>query len=496
MASTKKNITLAVTQSILNACTLFLAYKFILLYQNLDMLGLWSLVVSIASFARLSELGMAGSATKFISKYRSLNQQNNIVKVLQTATTLVLPFVIVFTLLIYYPAKIVLARMLEGENLSIGLEMLPVALVSAALATLSNLYCFSLDGMQRVDLRAKLIMFCLIMYLIGILVLVPNFGVIGVVYARLIQSLCLLLLSIYSIHRVIPGMSFLPFGWDNTVFKEIIGYGVKMQATGVAVFLFEPLTKLLFGIYADLKFLALFEMANKIVLQARSLGIAANQALVPRFAENSELKQAKVKTQAYTFKVNQKVALGVSIVTCISIIACSPILSLIMLNTIEPTFLTTITVCCVSWLVNSFSQAAYFSNLGTGTLNGNLLGHLVVIVSNILLGFGLGNFFGFLGVFVAWSVSVALGSFTTMTFFARTNQLKSHEFININQINSMLIGSLGLTISAVFLFRSGYNIITFEDGVIAAFISMIAIAVSIKILVIDFSKFTRVFDDD
>ena len=102
-------------------------------------------------------------------------------------------------------------------------------------------------------------------------------------------------------------------------------------------------------------------------------------------------------------------------------------------------------MCCFSWFTNSLSQAAYFANLGTGHLNGNLIGHLVLMAVNILLGLSLGILFAFNGVLLAWSISLVAGSSITLAMYLHRNRISIFEIFTKYQLIALAIRIVSLS---------------------------------------------------
>ena len=58
--------------------------------------------------------------------------------------------------------------------------------------------------------------------------------------------------------------------------KKVFKYGMNFQAIGLAQMLYDPITKSILSKYGSLDFVAIFEMASKLVIQVRSISAATN----------------------------------------------------------------------------------------------------------------------------------------------------------------------------------------------------------------------------
>ena len=119
------------------------------------------------------------------------------------------------------------------------------------------------------------------MLLILSILLTPRYGLKGLVFSQIIQSLTVLLLSIFYLSKSLQGVFSIKWNWSNSAFKEIINYGLKMQALSFMQMLFEPITKGLLSNFGGLAMVGYYEMGSRLVSQLGSLIVRANQVIVP-----------------------------------------------------------------------------------------------------------------------------------------------------------------------------------------------------------------------
>jgi len=70
----------------------------------------------------------------------------------------------------------------------------------------------------------------------------------------------------------------------------------------------------------------------------------------------------------------------------------------------------------IGWFLNTLSAPAYYANLGIGELRWNVVGFIVILLLNGILGFLLGVFYDGIGVVIAFVVSLAFGG--SIIYFA------------------------------------------------------------------------------
>jgi O-antigen/teichoic acid export membrane protein len=126
----------------------------------------------------------------------------------------------------------------------------------------------------------------------GTFILLPFYGLSGVLAAQICQAIVVLFVSWMALQQIMPALHRLPLQWRPRVVKELFSYGAQVQLISVLVFFSEPITKFIMSSFGGLDALALFEMANRLVGQTRSLIVSANQSLIPAYTDLSTRKSS------------------------------------------------------------------------------------------------------------------------------------------------------------------------------------------------------------
>jgi len=199
----------------------------------------------------------------------------------------------------------------------------------------------------------------------------------------------------------------IPFKWNKRIFKEIVGYGLSVQAITITTMLYDPITKALISKFGGLSMVGFYEMASKMVLQFRSLIVSANQVLVPTIADLNESDPERIRS-VYLTSYRLLFFLAVSLYALI--IIGTPIISEIWIGHYERQFVILGILLAIGWLLNTINVPSYFANMGKGDLKWNVAGHVVIGILNVGLGIALGQLFGGIGVAVAYVIALAIGS--------------------------------------------------------------------------------------
>jgi O-antigen/teichoic acid export membrane protein len=332
-----------------------------------------------------------------------------------------------------------------------------------------------LDGIQKNYIKSYIVSFTSVLLFALSVLLTPKFGLKGLIFAQIVQAAVVLVTSTYFLSKYIKGIFTFQWYWSNALFKEIIDYGLKMQALSFMQMSFEPVTKALLSKYGGLAMVGYYEMASRLVTQLRGLIVSANQVIIPVVAEAKETNESYVK-ELYikTFSI----VLLFDIVLITGIIITAPIISYLWIGKIVPFFLFAVVLNSIVAFINICSNPAYFSYLGEGKLNWLIYSYLAISIINPILGYFLGIHFGGYGVVMGWNVAFLMGSLLVLFSYHHINQIKwkrvvtssdfifiisaiSTSFFGYYAIISWLKSSLNYLFISIFVLSLVLFVITF-----------------------------------
>lgn len=419
-----RNAIMAVLQVAVSGGILFLLYRYLLQTIGPEQVGIWAIVLAAASTSRISEMGFAGSAVKFTARYLARGDKNKASEVIQT-TVITIGVVLACVLGVGYPFIVwLMGKIVSSTYIPVVLAILPYAMVSVWIGAVAGVFLSGLDGCQRVDLHALVSMLGGVIFLVLAWVLVPQYGLMGLAWGQIAQGVLMLLASWALLWRELPTLPMLPRGWRYSLFSEMFQYGVNFQVMGIAAMLYEPTTKALMAKFGGLTTTAYYEMANRMVMQFRSLLVSANQVMVPHVANLQETLPGQLR-KAYVDSYRLLFFLAVPLFT--SVTAVLPFASELWIGHYEDMFVWFSLLLIVGFGVNTLSGPAYFINLGTGLLRGNTIAHVVIGVVNIFMGYLLGVIFGGSGVAVGYVVALIAGSGLVIFWYHRDHHMPLME---------------------------------------------------------------------
>lgn len=390
----KRNSIFSVVEVLVSGLGLFLIYRSVVAELGLAMLGVWSIVLATTSFGRMADLGIAAGLARFIATARGEGNLPRAGAYFWTGLASVTMLMAVVTLVAWLPLHAALAIALGGGQLEAARGLLPWALLTFWLLSINAALSASLLGLQRADLRAVVSISGMILQVAASYLLVKRWGLLGLAWAQTAQYILAIGISLTMIValRAIP----MRVAFTRSAFKELIGFGAKLQVGTISNLLFEPLSKIVLGVVAGAATVGVFEMAYRMVYQVRSVAIMALQNLVPAFAE---LQQSAPERSLALFVKSNRIAAASATLLMSAIVIASPLISLVWLRSYSVDFVLFTCLVSLCWTVNVLCAPSYFFGMATGRINANIGGQVLTGVLSPLLALMLGRWGG-----PAWAV--------------------------------------------------------------------------------------------
>jgi len=422
-----KNAFTSVVQVIIVSASLFILYKYLLNTLGVEKLGIWSLILAISSIGSISKFGFTGSVVKYVAQYRAKQDINKIHSIIGTSVVTV-GFVSSVLILIFYPiAGVILEYVVPLKNLKESMDLLPYGLLALWIMVIMSIFFSALEGSHRIDQRTYVFSGGSVFYLLLCFFLVPKYGILGLAYGRVIQMFLMLIIAIFLVKRIYNNLKFKDFFWNKNTFNELLIYSLNIQVASISQMFYEPLTKALLTKFGSLEVTGYYEMASRMIAQVRNLTVASGKALVPFVSHNIEKKNDNIiKYYRYSLKVMS----FFSIFIFFLVVILSPFISILWIGSYNYIFILTVFFISFAWFINVLSATSYLFYQGIGKLKINSISHILILVFNLILSFLLGNFWGWKGVVVGWSLAIIIGSLYIIISFHKEYSILSNEIFN------------------------------------------------------------------
>ena len=184
---------------------------------------------------------------------------------------------------------------------------------------------------------------------------------------------------------------------------------MNFQAISIVGMFWEPVIKIMMSYWGGLASLGLYEMANKLIVQTRSIIIEATKIVVPITAKNNAISSGS-ETHFKFVKNTMKITSFSSFYIFSSLAISIPLLSIIWFGFINEDFICFTLILLVGYFISTLYSPIFLINLGTGHVKQNLYCYIIMAITSVIFG----NIFGFIykeiGIVVAVSLSLILSA--------------------------------------------------------------------------------------
>jgi O-antigen/teichoic acid export membrane protein len=450
---TVRNATAGGVQVVLSAAVLVVLYRFLYLELGIEAFGVWGLVLAACSSLHIAGLGLGASAVKFVAQYSARGDEDAVRRVVAT-TTVSVAVLVGAGLLLAYPllAWLLALVVTPAAALPAALLILPYALAAFWLLSVASVFQGCLDGLQRVDLRAGLIVAGQLAFLLLALLWVPAQGLVGLARAQIAQGALLCLAGWLLLRRSAPFLPLFPLCWRRHTFREMVGYGVSFQVIAITTLLLDPITKALLARIGGVGAVGVYELVYRLVTYLKAFIVSAHQALVPALAGLYETAPERLP---HIYRQSFRLLALVVTVALPLLLVVLPDAGVLWLGEADASFRLFGSLLLVAWFLNVLANPAYFAFLGSGELRWNVIGHGTIALLNVALGLGLGLLAGAAGVVTGFAVALVTGSALIAWAYQRRHGIRLAELVERATVRAAAVAVLALILVRLALDASG-----------------------------------------
>lgn len=403
----KNNGVIAAAQVIWQSLALLIVYRIAAQTAGVGTLGAWSTAVAIAGLITVADIGLTEIVVREVAHANGLADWPRVKGLCRS----VLRFVPLAMGLAAISAVPVIAYLLHALTPSFS-ETTAVTLAAGALASvwltvLGAGAAGVLEAFGRYDLKA------IAAFASGAISiptayiaadLAPDLTIVIALVTGGAVNLLLLLGAGYYLLRRLPGKPRAPTAAERT---SMLRLGFNARFGSLANLGFDPVVRFLLLRFGGAEAAGLYEIAYRLVIQLRSVLVASTQVIVPRLT--SERARGAAGGMAAIAKLTASL-LRLAGPALWGILVVLPLLSAAMIESVDVELMNYGLALTLAWLVNAVAVPAYYGNFVDGALRVNRTSHAIMLIAAAVLGAPAGVYFGALGVVIATSLAIALGS--------------------------------------------------------------------------------------
>jgi O-antigen/teichoic acid export membrane protein len=399
-----KNIRFSIISFSINIVLIFVSYRMVIHYNGIEGLGLWSLLMAWASLIRMGDIGMGGAIVRFISMRDLDEEREEIAQYIDTGLIMNFMMFLMLTLVGYLVLELNLSNIVDKEYYIMATNILPIMFMGIFFSTLFTILVSSLQGLHVGYIGSYITVIGSLIQLLFVFILVPKIGVLGLVWAQLLQYIIVTVIAFLFVKNKIGIKRVLRFDFSWIRLKEMFSFSIKAQVANIINGLFEPLSKILISQFGGLSSQGLYELAYKTVSLARNTVVTGLFASLPTLTNlmNTNLNEAKL-----FYKKSQKNVLKAISIVLLLVIILSPFISLVWMGNFDNDYWYFVVFLSIGFWINTLGATAYNIGMATGKMKNNIISSIVLIISLIIFGYILGNIFAEIGVVIAVGTSLA-----------------------------------------------------------------------------------------
>lgn len=402
----RKNIVSASLAFGVNIGLVFLSYKLIVISGGIQAVGLWSTLFAWTSLIRIGDVGMASATMRFTAMYDTESDLDSIQDYVVTGTVTNIALFGLLAAIGYFALDFFLADIVDASHVQEAHDILPLMFTGFFLMNLSSVILGALQGLHLGYLNARLTVVGNVLQIIIVVLLVPRLGLLGMAWAQVLQYALLTVVAWFVVRSKARIKSVLPIGFTVAVFKDMLKFSLKSQATNVTNGLFEPVSKILISHFGGLHVQGIYELAYKTLWLPRNAVIAGTSAMIPTLTSLMQTNPDRVEP-LYAKSVRYSV-LAV-LVLSVAIVIVSPVISWLWVGTFEFQYTIFAAILAFGVVLNAAGASAYNLGIVTGAFRHNVVVNIFVLVFVVAAGAAVGYALPIYGLVVVISLALAIG---------------------------------------------------------------------------------------
>ena len=212
-----------------------------------------------------------------------------------------------------------------------------------------------------------------------------------------------------------------------TLVKEVLTFGVKSQISGFADLVNFETDKVVIALMIDVRSAAVYEIASRVVMAARSAAILSISAMIPTGAAIIAAKGRRVLHELYPRYLLRSCALAFPLFMLISVGA--PFLLVAWLGNAPGDSAMLVSFLTLAYLVNITTGAGSTLALGAGHPGMVSTNSLLTAALNVALTVALAPLFGLWGVATGTFLALLLGTFRFTGRILKLFELPLRDFL-------------------------------------------------------------------
>lgn len=469
-----RNSSYNVFAMIINLITFALLTPFLVKGLGVELYGIYLTISAITGFMSIMDLGIAGASVRQFSHYFTLKEYRkfNQVYTISLLIYTVLGLVIFMLILLITNSNII--SILFGSQSAQYYSEIGIALFISAFTVFLNMVLLvnsniSMALQQNNFYALGKIIITISQAILTIAMVLLNFGLIGVVIAKLI-SVLIGIISYTVINKRIISSIKMVFEFDYLLFKDLISFGLYNSVTQISNGVIAQLDRVLISMFLGPEYVSYYAIPMTAAQRIHSLVSTAANVIFP---VTSELKaNKKIELLINLYKKSQNIILFISSILILPFLLFSEeVLSIWIGQDFALESKEIFTIILFSYIIIGSNIPSYFMFNGLNLPKYNAYYSLLTAIIKVISTVVLINSIGIIGAGISLLISTITVPLFIYIFEKKINSNRFHFLFKgyipigvciliIYYLEKMIIGStignIFLLICVALIFLTGY----------------------------------------
>lgn len=265
--------------------SLFFLFPFMIKYLGDSSYGFFIFLGTINGMANIANFGFGEATLRFVALYHNTDNINRLKTILSTSfwTYSILGIITSLCIIIFAGPIVSLLQEIQIER-DFAVYLVRISSITFLIRFIMGIFSTIPQAIQRFDISSKIaITETILRVSFYVIVLLLNFGLVGVIYAELILSVIISLINIIVSSKLLNTFSFFNKP-SKTAFKEIFNYSIFSFLSQIVGLIWQYSDRLLLGYFIGSSAIAYFSVPQQIIFKILGLVAAASTVLFPRFS--------------------------------------------------------------------------------------------------------------------------------------------------------------------------------------------------------------------
>lgn len=416
-----RGVVSSVARKLILAPVAILLVPFTLWKIGVQNYGIWAVLATIINLAWLMDPGLSPTVTKFVAESSRTEDVGEIRRVLNASLALSVMMAIFASCLVGVFSHFLISQFFRGADApptSAILSLWPLLILCMAAFVVAMPFLSLINGRQRMDLTNLLVFGAeLFGSIMTVIMLLAGTGVRGLLIARLLTSLFILIGSIAIGKRLFPAIMPNPFRCEFATMKKIMSFSVPLYAGYVMSTLQGQLERLYLARFVGIVPVGWYSVASEGAVKVKRI---PDLLLGPILAAASELESRKEqkKLEELHFRAHKYLALLTVPLTVFAVVDAKALIRLWVGGALHVVALA-FAVLIIGNLFSQIMMPTYFIVVGKGVLRPGVYAAVIACALNPILSYIFITRWGFSGAALGTTLPMVV---STVYFFLACRQ--------------------------------------------------------------------------